>query len=135
MAKYRRGRINDEMQKAVAEIIRGVKDPRVSGSFISITGADVTADLKFAKIYYSVLGANDAEKKKEIAKGLKSSSGYIRGKISVMLNLRITPELTFVEDTSITYGAHIASILEGITYADDTDENEEEAEEDEEEDQ
>ena len=131
MAKYRRGRINDEMQKAVAEIIRGVKDPRVSGAFISITGADVTADLKFAKIYYSVLGVNEAEKKKDIAKGLKSSSGYIRGKISAMLNLRITPELTFVEDTSINYGAHIASLLEGITYADDEEndeENDEEAE-------
>lgn len=126
MAKYRRGRINDEMQKAVAEIIRGVKDPRVSGSFISITGADVTADLKYAKIYYSVLGVNEPEKKKDIAKGLKSSSGYIRGKISVMLNLRITPELTFVEDTSINYGAHIASLLEGITYADDK--NEEDSE-------
>ena len=126
MAKYRRGRINDEMQKAVAEIIRGVKDPRVSSAFISITGADVTADLKYAKIYYSALGANDAEKKKEIAKGLKSSAGYIRGKISVMLNLRITPELTFIEDTSINYGAHIASLLEGITYAD---EESEEAEE------
>ena len=130
MAKYRRGRINDEMQKAVAEIIRGVKDPRVSGAFISITGADVTADLKFAKIYYSVLGANEPEKKKEIAKGLKSSSGFIRGKISTMLNLRITPELTFIEDTSINYGAHIASILEGITYADEEDEVEEEDGED-----
>ena len=130
MAQYRRGRINDEMQKAVAEIIRGVKDPRVSGAFISITGADVTADLKFAKIYYSVLGANEPEKKKEIAKGLKSSSGFIRGKISTMLNLRITPELTFIEDTSINYGAHIASILEGITYADEEDEVEEEDGED-----
>jgi len=133
MAKYRRGRINDEMQKAVAEIIRGVKDPRVSGAFISITGADVTADLKFAKIYYSVLGVSETEKKKEIAKGLKSSSGYIRGKISAMLNLRITPELTFVEDTSINYGAHIASLLEGITYADDENENSEYSEESEEE--
>lgn len=134
MAKYRRGRINDEMQKAVAEIIRGVKDPRVSGAFISITGADVTADLKYAKIYYSALGANEAEKKKEIAKGLKSSAGYIRGKISAMLNLRITPELTFIEDTSINYGAHIASLLEGITYSDDEKENEgeENAEEEEE---
>ena len=122
------------MQKAVAEIIRGVKDPRVSGAFISITGADVTADLKYAKIYYSVLGVSEAEKKKEIAKGLRSSSGYIRGKIAVMLNLRITPELTFIEDTSINYGAHIASLLEGITYADDEKEgdNEEEPEEDEE---
>ena len=132
MAKYRRGRINDEMQKAVAEIIRGVKDPRVSGSFISITGADVTADLKYAKIYYSVLGATETEKKKEIAKGLKSSAGYIRGKIAGMLNLRITPELAFVEDTSINYGAHIASLLEGITYADDENESEEEEAEDEE---
>ena len=132
MAKYRRGRINDEMQKAVAEIIRGVKDPRVSGAFISITGADVTADLKYAKIYYSVLGVSEAEKKKEIAKGLKSSSGYIRGKISVMLNLRITPELTFVEDTSINYGAHIASLLEGITYADDENEETEDTEDEEE---
>ena len=119
------------MQKAVAEIIRGVKDPRVSGSFISITGADVTADLKYAKIYYSVLGVNETEKKKEIAKGLKSSSGYIRGKISAMLNLRITPELTFVEDTSINYGAHIASLLEGITFSDDENEETEEEEGDE----
>lgn len=132
MAKYRRGRINDEMQKAVAEIIRGVKDPRVSGSFISITGAEVTADLKYAKIYYSALGASEAAKKKEIAIGLKSSSGYIRKQISSKLNLRITPELTFVEDTSINYGAHIASLLEGIKFSDDTEEDdisEEEGEE------
>ena len=121
MAKYRQDRINDQMQKEMMSILRRVKDPRVQDAFLSVTAVDCTADLKYAKIYYSVLGVTEAEKKKDISKGLKSSSGYIRGKISAMLNLRITPELTFVEDTSINYGAHIASLLEGITYADETD--------------
>ena len=123
MANYRRGRINDEMQRAMAEILRSVKDPRVSEAFISVTGAEVTPDLKYAKIYYSALGAKTPEDKKEIAKGLKSSAGYIRRQVAQRLNLRITPELTFVEDTSITYGAHIAELLNGITYADEAEES------------
>lgn len=131
MANYRRGRINDEMQRAVAEIIRNVKDPRVSGAFISVTGAEVTPDLKYAKIYYSALGVNDAEGKKEIAKGLKSSAGFIRRQIAQKLNLRITPELSFVEDTSIKYGAHISELLNGITFSDDESEETEEVEDDE----
>ena len=69
------------------------------------------------------IGAKTAEDKKEIAKGLKSSAGYIRRQVAQRLNLRITPELTFVEDTSITYGAHIAELLNGITYADDAEES------------
>ena len=110
MAQYRRGRINDEMQKAVAEIIRGVQDPRVSEAFISITGADVTADLKYAKIYYSLLTGDE----KEVSKGLASSSGYIRRCLAQSLNLRITPELTFVRDGSIAHGAHISELLHKI---------------------
>ena len=129
MANYRRGRINDEMQRAMAEILRSVKDPRVSEAFISVTGAEVTPDLKFAKIYYSALGMKSAEDKKEIAKGLKSSAGYIRRQVAQRLNLRITPELTFNEDTSITYGAHIAELLNGITFSDDNEEAEEVEEE------
>jgi ribosome-binding factor A len=129
MANYRRGRINDEMQRAMAEILRSVKDPRVSEAFISVTGAEVTPDLKFAKIYYSALGMKSAEDKKEIAKGLKSSAGYIRRQVAQRLNLRITPELTFIEDTSITYGAHIAELLNGITFSDDNEEAEEVEEE------
>ncbi len=124
MANYRRGRINDEMQRAMAQILRSVKDPRVSEAFISVTGAEVTPDLKFAKIFYSVLGAQTPEEKKEVAKGLKSSAGYIRRQVAQTLNLRITPELTFIEDTSITYGAHISKLLEGITYADEGEEAE-----------
>ena len=132
MANYRRGRINDEMQRAMAEILRGVKDPRVSEAFISVTGAEVTPDLKFAKIYYSAIGLKSEADKKEIAKGLKSSTGYIRRQVAQRLNLRITPELTFIEDTSITYGAHIAELLNGITYADDTEAEEEDTNEEEE---
>ena len=117
MPKYRRGRINDEMQKEIAIAIRNVKDPRVSGAFISITGADVTPDLKFAKIYYSALTGD----KKEIKQGLRAASGFIRGQIARSMNLRITPELTFVEDSSIEYGAKISKILEGITVTEDID--------------
>ncbi|MBE6590123.1 MAG: 30S ribosome-binding factor RbfA [Ruminococcaceae bacterium] len=107
MAKYRRGRINEEMQKELTVILRRVKDPRVSDAFISITAADCTADLKYAKIYYSAMGGD----KKEIAKGLRAAAGFIRRELAGSLNLRMTPELTFIEDTSVAYGAHIASIL------------------------
>ena len=125
MAKHRQGRINDEMQKELAAIMREVKDPRVSGAFISITGVEATPDLKFAKVYYSVLMGD----KKEIAKGLKSSAGFIRGQLARKMNLRMTPELTFCEDNSIAYGAHISKILSGIEISEpeedaDTDEAE-----------
>ena len=111
MANYRRGRINDEMQKEVAQILREVKDPRVSGAFVSVIAAEVTPDLKYAKIYYSYLNQSDP---KEVARGLKAASGYIRREISTRMNLRITPELTFIRDTSIAHGAHIASLLHQI---------------------
>jgi ribosome-binding factor A len=111
MPKYRQGRINDELQKEIAMILRDVKDPRVSGAFISVTGAEVTPDLKCAKVYYSALTGD----KKEIKKGLAAASGFIRGQVARRMNLRITPEISFVEDNSIEYGAKISKILEGIT--------------------
>ena len=123
MAKYRRGRINEEMQKELTVILRRVKDPRVSDAFISITAADCTADLKYAKIYYSAMGGD----KKEIAKGLKAASGFIRRELAGSLNLRMTPELTFIEDASVAYGAHIASILNNLEIT--PEEDEESAEE------
>lgn len=110
MAKYRQGRINEEIQKEMTSILRKVKDPRISEAFISVTAADCTADLKYAKIYYSALTGDP----KEIAKGLKAATGFIRRELARSLNLRITPELTFYNDSSISYGAHIASILEGL---------------------
>ena len=98
------------MQKTVAAILREVKDPRVSEAFVSVTGADVTPDLKFAKIYYSALRGD----KKELHKGLVSSTGFIRRMVAEKMNLRITPEFTFIEDSSIAYGAHIAELLNSI---------------------
>ncbi len=114
MPKYRQGRINDEFQKEVALILRDVKDPRVSGAFISVTAAEVTPDLKYAKVYYSSLMGD----KKEVKKGLTAATGFIRGQIARRMNLRITPEITFIEDGSIEYGAKISKILEGITITD-----------------
>ena len=107
MANYRRGRINDEVTKEVAQILREVKDPRVRNAFVSVTGAEVTPDLKFAKIYYSFLTGDE----KELRKGLKAAAVFIRGGLAKRMNLRITPELTFVRDTSLEYGAHINKLL------------------------
>lgn len=121
MAKYRRGRINEEMQKELTVILRRVKDPRVSDAFISITAADCTADLKYAKIYYSAMGGD----KKEIAKGLRAAAGFIRRELASSLNLRMTPELTFIEDTSVAYGARIATILNQLDITPEEEESEE----------
>lgn len=110
MAKYRRDRINDEMRREIMEILRRVKDPRVQDAFVSVTAVDCTADLKYAKIYYSALQGDE----KELARGLKAAGGFIRRELASGMNLRITPELSFVRDDSITYGAHISSILEKL---------------------
>ena len=126
MAKYRLGRINDEMQKELSTILRNVKDPRVSSAFISITAVETTPDLKFAKVFYSVLSGD----KKEIAKGLRSSAGYIRRQLAQGLNLRMTPELTFSEDHSIEHGAHISKLLEGIEFSDELEETEDDENDD-----
>ena len=121
MAKYRIGRINDEMQKELSTILREVKDPRVSSAFVSITAVETTPDLKFAKVFYSVLSGD----KKEISRGLKSSAGYLRRQLAQSMNLRMTPELTFVEDHSIAHGAHISKLLEGIEFSEEITEEEE----------
>ena len=118
MANYRRGRINDEMQKVLMQILRTVKDPRVSNAFLSITACEVTGDLKYARVYYSAMQGDP----KEIAKGLKSSAGYIRGQVAKIMNLRQTPELTFVVDDSIKYGAHISDVLSKITFSEEDEE-------------
>ena len=121
MANYRRGRINDEMQKELAAIMREVKDPRVSDAFISITGVDVTPDLKYAKVYYSAMQGD----KKQVRLGLRSSAGFIRRQVVQRLNLRATPEFTFVEDDSIAYGAHISKLLNSIEISEEEDNEDE----------
>ena len=110
MAKYRRDRINDAVKQEMAQILRDVKDPRLTGSLVSITAADVSPDLKFAKIYFSVLG----EDKSEVLKALKSAAGFFRSELATRINLRITPQLTFEYDGSMEYGANISSILKSL---------------------
>ena len=104
MASNRIGRINEEIQRELASLIRTVKDPRVHG-LVSITAVDTTSDLRYSRIYVSVLD------KKEVVKGLKSAAGYLRRELGAALKLRYTPELQFVEDDSIDTGAHILSML------------------------
>ena len=107
MASNRIGRINEEIQRELATLIRTVKDPRVHG-LVSITAVETTPDLRFSKIYVSVLDKSDV---KEVGKGLKSAAGYLRRGLGSALKLRYTPELQFVEDDSIGQGAHILSML------------------------
>ena len=107
MASNRIGRINEEIQRELSSLIRTVKDPRVTG-MISVTAVETTPDLKFCKVYISVLDKSDVE---QVLKGLKSASGYLRRELGRALNLRNTPELTFVRDDSIDQGAHILEML------------------------
>lgn len=107
MASNRMGRINEEIQRELSSLIRTVKDPRVTG-MISVTAVETTPDLKFAKIYISVLDKSDCA---QVLKGLKSAGGYLRRELGRSLNLRNTPELTFVQDDSIDKGAHILDML------------------------
>lgn len=107
MASNRIGRINEEVQRELAALIPTVKDPRVTG-MISVTAAEVTPDLKFAKIYISVLDKGDSE---QVLKGLKSAAGYLRRELGRALNLRHTPELAFYQDDSMAKGAKILEML------------------------
>ena len=107
MASNRIGRINEEIQRELASLIPNVKDPRVTG-MISVTAVDTTPDLRYAKIYISVLDKSDST---QVLKGLKSASGWLRRELGHALQLRYTPELTFVQDDSIDMGAHILDLL------------------------
>ncbi|MCD7783731.1 MAG: 30S ribosome-binding factor RbfA [Firmicutes bacterium] len=112
MVGKRQGRVNSSVRDELSEIIREVKDPRISGALITISAADVSADLKYAKIFWSSI--SDEEGKKEISRGLRSASGFIRRRLAERLNMRITPELTFICDDTIEHGTKIAGILREI---------------------
>jgi ribosome-binding factor A len=112
MASYRQGRIEEEMAKVLSDILRTVKDYRVTDSLISITGVSVAPDLKTAKIFFSAMGGKYDSK--EIRKGLTSASGYIRSQLAHIMNLRQTPALTFVFDDSMEHGAHINTLLRKV---------------------
>jgi ribosome-binding factor A len=109
MASNRIGRINEEIQRELADLIRTLKDPRVSErGMVSITGVETTGDLRYAKVFVSVL---QKDQEAAVIKGLKSAGGYLRRELGRTLNLRYTPELIFVHDDSIDKGAHILELL------------------------
>lgn len=109
MPSNRIGRINEEIQREMSSLIRTVKDPRVADAgMVSVTAVETTPDLKYAKIFVSVL---DKSVSAQALKGMKSASGYLRRELGRALNLRNTPELTFVRDDSIDKGAHILDML------------------------
>ena len=107
----RLGRIDEEYRKELSQIISyELKNPSVTG-LISVTKVKVTNDLKYAKVYVSILNAKNV---KETLAGLKKSSGFIRSELARRVNLRNTPELIFELDDSLEYGAKIDTILKEI---------------------
>ena len=108
MSYQRIDRISEEVRREVDRIIREeLNDPRVSGTF-SITRAEVTRDLRYAKIFVSVL---EDEKRDDLLRALKSAAGYIRRALGKSMLIRYSPELSFVKDGNIAYGVHIAKGL------------------------
>lgn len=118
MASNRIGRINEEIQRELSDLLRELKDPRVHKTMLSITRVETTPDLRYAKIYVSLL---DKEYTKETLAGLKSSAGYLRRELGRSLQLRYTPELQWQPDDSITQGAHILELLSKLDIPEDSD--------------
>lgn len=114
MATNRINRINEDIQRELANLIRTVKDPRVHG-LVSITRVDTTTDLRYCRVFVSVLDQSDV---KEVVKGLKSAAGYLRRELGHVLTLRYTPELQFVADDSIERGVRMVSMIDHILEED-----------------
>lgn len=126
-------KINREFQRELSTLISlEVKDPRIS-PMTSVVSVDVAPDLKTSKIYISVLG--DADAQKNTLAGLRSAAPFLRSQLAHNLNLRNTPELTFVVDQSIEYGVHMSHMIDTVieqdeaNYVPDPEAEEEETEE------
>ena len=111
MASNRIGRINEEIQRELSGLLRTVKDPRVADALLTITHVDTTSDLRYARVYISAMDRTD---EKDLMRGLKSASGYLRHELGQKLQLRYTPELVFTLDDSLKYGAHMFDLLEKL---------------------
>ena len=121
MASNRIGRINEEIQKELSNLIRNLKDPRVQDTMISITHVETTPDLRYAKVYASFLQEDRAA---DAMKGLKSASGYLRRELGHALQLRYTPELVWALDDSITYGAKMMKLINSLEVKEDGNDDE-----------
>ena len=114
MASNRIGRINEEIQRELSSLFRTLKDPRVQGGMVTITHVDTTTDLRYCRVFVSVL---DKTQEKDVIRGLKSAAGYLRRELGMAMSLRYTPELQFFMDDSIAHGAHILDLLNHVKPA------------------
>lgn len=121
MAKYRQAKIDEEIARALGDIMRTVRDARLEGCVFSITRVHAAPDLSTAEIYYSYLGNKSID---DVKKGIKSANGYIRSSLSRKLNLRQTPELSFIYDRSMENGARIFELLKQVDIPEESDEDE-----------
>lgn len=110
MGNHRVDKINEEFRRALGEILREVKDPRIP-ALCSVTHVSVTPDLKYAKVHVSFLGKGDSE---QCIQGLTAASGFIKRELARRVRVRAIPALTFLPDDSIAYGAHINQILKEL---------------------
>lgn len=109
-------RINGEVQRTLAEIIRGgIKDPRIS-QLTSVVAVEVSPDLKTCKAWISVLG--DEKAQTDTLAGLRSAAGYIKNQLAREINLRNTPEITFIMDQSIAYGVNMSKLIDEVNKND-----------------
>jgi ribosome-binding factor A len=119
MAKYRSGRINEEIKKNISSIIQNkVKDPRIS-AMVSVTRVDVTRDLSYAKVYISIFGNDKA--KKETFEALKNSEKFIRSELGHSVRIRHVPQVIIEMDKSIEHGMHINTIIQEIKEKEEND--------------
>lgn len=113
MKKYRKEKLNELLKRELSKLIfKEVKDPRIKG-FITVSGVEISNDLKKAKVYISIFGVNEKEMVK-CFKGLQSSNNFLKYKLSKILSLRYTPELNFIYDGSIKKGFNIIEKLDNI---------------------
>lgn len=111
MSSNKLARTNDDIQFVLSRLIREIKDPRVQQGMISVTRVETTGDLRFSKVWLSVMGLQD---EKEFKRGLKSAGGWLRRELGNSMKLRYTPELVFEIDHSIEYGAHINEVINSL---------------------
>ena len=116
MANNKIERINEDIQRVLASLLRDIKDPRIKQGMISVTDVNTTGDLRYARVFLSVYGL---ESEKEFKKGLKSAAGYLRRELGSVLSLRYTPELIFELDNSIERGARINTLLNDLEIPED----------------
>ena len=121
MGKYRTSRLGEEIRRILSNmLLTEIKDPRLAGKMISVTGVDVTSDGSYATCYVTVMGSSkegteEAEAEKQsVLDGLKSAAGLIRKEVGRQVKVRHTPELIFKIDSSMEYGRHINKVIDSL---------------------